>query len=109
MTPQTRKASLSPARRRLLEVLQQVNFGRVESLAIVNGEPVLDPPPRIVREIKFGAENGPRPEISSADFLLKQQVVELLAVLDKMQNGVIDVIEVKHGLPFRAIVTEVAA
>ncbi|MEN6451399.1 MAG: hypothetical protein ABFC96_12980 [Thermoguttaceae bacterium] len=109
MTTQTRKASLSPARRRLLELLQQVNFGRLESLVIADDEPVFDPSPRIVREIKFGSENGPRHEIGAADFNLKSQVIELLAFFDELHNGTIDVLEIKHGLPFRVIVTEVAA
>lgn len=109
MTVQTRKASLSPARRRLLELLQQVNFGRMETLVVANGEPVFNPPPRIVREIKFGGENGPRQELGIADFHLKSQVVDLLAFLDELQNGTIDVLDVKHGLPFRAVVAEVPA
>lgn len=100
------KASLPPARRRLLEVLQQINFGRLESLVIRNGQPILDPMPRKVLEIKFDSENGPRPELGISDFLLKKQVVELFAFFDKSQNGVIDVLEVKHGLPFKMIVTE---
>jgi len=103
------KASLSRPRRRLLELMQQVNFGRIEGLTVRDGEPVLDPPPRVIREIKFGAENGPRPELGSDDFLLKAQVVELFAELDRLRNGTIDTIEVKHGLPFRMIVTEDAA
>ncbi|GIW55529.1 MAG: hypothetical protein KatS3mg082_1933 [Nitrospiraceae bacterium] len=106
MGPNGTKASLSPARRRLLELFQQVNFGRVERLSIQNAEPVLDPPPRIVREIKFGGENGPRPELDAGNFLLKTQVVELFQHLDQLGTGTIDVIEVKHGLPFRMIVTE---
>jgi hypothetical protein len=109
MTHAVTKSSLSPRRRRLLEMLQQVNFGRLESLVIVSGEPVFDPPPRIVREIKFGAENGSRQELGATDFSLKSHVVELLAFFDELQNGVIDVLEVKHGLPFRMIVTEVPA
>lgn len=109
MGPNRTKASLSPARRRLLELFQQVNFGRVEQLPVVNGEPQLDPPPRVVREIKFGGENGPRPELGASDFVLKSQVVELFRCFDQLGNGTIDAIEVKHGLPFRMIVTEVAA
>ena len=103
------KASLSPARRQLLEVLQQINFGRLESLVVRNGEPILDPMPRRVLEIKFDSENGPRPELGITDFLLKRQIIELFAFLDERQDGVIDVLEVKHGLPFRMIVTEVPA
>ncbi len=103
------KASLSPARRSLLELLQRINFARIESLAVRDREPVLDPLPVVIREYKFGGENGHRPELGAADFLLKQQVVELFAFFDQIQNGVIDVLEIKHGLPFRMIVTELPA
>jgi hypothetical protein len=103
------KASLSPARRRLLEACQQIGFGRLEQLVFEEGEPQFLPPPRIVREVKFGGENGPRPELGKADFVLKQQVVELFGHLDRHRTGIIDVLEVKHGLPFRMIVTEAAA
>jgi hypothetical protein len=109
MEPNRTKASLSPARRRLLELFQQVNFGRVEGLPILNGEPQLDPLLRVVREIKFCGENGHRPELDAPDFLLKSQVVELFQHFDQLGTGTIDVIEVKHGLPFRMIVTEAAA
>lgn len=107
--PHLFKKHLSPARVRLLELMQDANFGRIESLRIADGEPVLDPRPALVREHKFGGENGPRPELNSTDFALKQQVVELFAFFDELQNGVIDVLEIKHGLPFRMIVTEVPA
>lgn len=106
MAPHLTKASLSPARRRLLELFQQVNFGRVESLVVRDGEPLFDPPPRVIREIKFGGENGPRPELRSDDFLLKAQVVDLFSHLKRMRNGTIDTIEVKYGLPFRMIVED---
>jgi hypothetical protein len=86
--------------------MQCINFGRLEGLAVHDGEPILDPLPVIVREHKFGGENGPRSELAADDFLLKQQVIELFAFIDELQNGVIDVLEIKHGLPFRMIVTE---
>jgi len=102
------KSSLSPRRRCLLELLQRVNFGRLESLVVADGEPVFDPPPRIVREIKFGGENGPRPEAPIEDFELKAQVVELFRHIDELQDGVIGVLEIKHGLPFRMAVEDAA-
>jgi hypothetical protein len=102
------KASLSPARRRLLESLQQLYFGRIENLVIEDGQPIFDPMPRVVREHKFGGENGPSPKSAAADFLLKAQVVELFALFDELRDGILDVLEVKHGLPFRVFVVEVA-
>jgi hypothetical protein len=102
------KSRLSPARRELVELLQEVNFGRVEGLAVRAGQPVFSPPPRVVREVKFGGDNGPRPERAAGDFELKAQVVDLFAALDRLGDGVVDLIEVKHGLPFKMEVAEPA-
>lgn len=103
------KAALSPARRRLLELMQSIHFGRVENLVVRGGEPSFDPPPRVVREVKFGGDNGPRPELATGDFKLKAQVVELFRELDRLGDGTALVLEVKHGLPFRLLVAEAAA
>ncbi|HOM98863.1 MAG TPA: hypothetical protein PLM33_01270 [Acidobacteriota bacterium] len=106
MSEVTTKASLTPARRRLLELMQEINFGRIEGLAVRGGEPVLDPPPRVVREIKFGGENGPRRELGSDDFALKAQAVEFFAHLSRLGDGTVEILEIKHGLPFRMSVEE---
>ena len=103
------KADLPPAGARLVELMQGINFGRVEGLAVRGGEPVLDPPPRVVREIKFGGDNGPRPEATKQDFALTAQVRELFAQLEAMGDAVICCIEVRHGLPFKMTVEEVTA
>ena len=102
-------SSLPPARRRLVRLMQALTFGRIEGLAISHGDPVLDPPPRVVREVKFGGENGPRPEAAKADFALKAPICELFAQMEAMGDGIIRCIEVKHGLPFKMTVEEDAA
>ncbi len=108
-TRQCSKLHLSCLRSALVELMQKLNHGRIEGLIIRGGEPVLDPSPCRRRTMKFGSENGPRPEIAIEDFVLKVQVVELFDYFDRLQNGIIDVLEVKHGLPFCMIVTEAAA
>ncbi len=100
------KASLSPQRRRLLELMQGINFGRIEELAVRDGEPDFDPPPQVVREIKFGGENGPRREMTVEDFALKSQAAQLFAQLDRLGNGTVLSLEIKHGLPFRMSLKE---
>ncbi len=109
MTGVQSKSSLSPGRKRLLEIMQGLNFGRLESVTLRAGEPCFDPLPSVVREIKFGADNGPRHELRFDDFLLKKQVLEFLAYLDHLGDGTIDLIEIKHGLPFRMILAEKSA
>ena len=98
----TTKQSLSPARRQLVAFFQEWNFARVENLVVRDGEPVLDPRPLVIREYKFGSENGPRPEASLDNFVLKPQVLDLFRVLDEVRDGTIGVIVLKHGLPFSA-------
>lgn len=103
------KGGLSSSRRQLVELMQKINFGRLEGVRVRDAEPILEPLPGVVREIKFGGENGPRPEFQSGDFALKSQVVELFRTLDDLRAGVIDVLEIKYGLPFRMIIREVTA
>lgn len=106
--PQHQKGGLSLSRRRLVELMQHVNFGRLEGVRVYDAEPVLDPQPGIVREIKFGSENGPRPELTADDFALKSQVVEMFDHLDQLRDCHIESLEIKHGLPFRMLIREPA-
>jgi hypothetical protein len=89
---------LSPARRRLLRVMARIGFGEITGLRVRGGEPCFEPPPRAVRVVKLGcaADPGPGPDV---DFALKAQVVELFERLDELGDGVVESIEVRHGLP----------
>ena len=95
----TNKTNLTRLQARLVGIMQRMNFGRIEDLHVLDGEPLFDPPPRIVRSVKLGRENGPRPEAGHPDFALKAEVIELIAHLEAVGDGVIERIEVQHGLP----------
>lgn len=99
------KKALCPARRRLLELIQRYDFCRIENLELRAGEPMFDSA-RIAREIKIGVENGPRPKLEKDDFLLRAPVIELFEHLNRLGDGRIAFIEVRHGLPFRLVVDE---
>jgi len=94
------KSSLSPARKRLVELMQHMHFGRVERLVVRGGEPVFDPGPRVIRKLKMGGRNEPRSEAAAEDFVLRREVIELLEQVQGIGNGCIDRIEIAHGLPF---------
>lgn len=93
------KSSLSEAQGRLVELLQTVNFGRIEGLRVLAGEPTFEPAPRIIRKIKMGGEKGPRREAALPDFRLKHQTSEMLEAIAELGEGEILSIEVRHGLP----------
>lgn len=101
-----RKADLPIPNQQLLELMQRINFGRIENLLIRNGLPVLDGSHRVVRLVKFGSESGPRPEASRGDFALKAQAVDLFRQIAELGDGTIHCLEVKHGLPFLMQVEE---
>ncbi len=99
------KSQLSEARQRLLESMQRITFGRLEGLAVRAGEPVFDPPPRVIREFKPGS-NAKRSEANLSDFALRKELAELFDYFSRVQNVTILSIEVLHGLPFKVTVEE---
>jgi len=99
-------AALPRPRQRLVALMQTINFGRIEDLNVRGGDPVFDGSPRVVHEFKFGGENGPRPEREVGDLMLKNQVGDLFRQVDRLGTATIEVLEVKHGLPFRMFVAD---
>ena len=95
---------LSPARQRLLRLLQSINFGRVEELEIRNGEPVFSPAPRVFVELKLDVKDGPRTESRLERFPLREQVARFFTQIAQLNEGTVEVIEVRHGLPFRMVI-----
>ena len=102
------KQSLSPARRRLLELMQEVHFGRLEALDVRDGEPVLEPSPRVARDIVFGKDNAPHRARRQGDFAIKQQVIELFDLFDQERSLRVERLVIQNGLPVRMTVAGVA-
>ena len=101
------KTQLTPQRQRLIELFQRINYGSIEGLSIAAGQPCFDPKPTILRDIKFGAnENGPRAELAKGNFRLKASLLQLFDLLDEIRDGVLQVVEIKGGLPFRIVLRE---
>jgi hypothetical protein len=101
MSDLTSKSSLTPGQCRLLELMQELNFGRIENLYIQHGGPSFDPGPRVIRKFKIGSsEKGPRPEGLLEDFWLKRPIVEMFELFTRVRTGRVLAMEVKNGLPF---------
>lgn len=91
--------SLSPACKRLVKLMQKLHFGTIPILPVKDGQPVLDPLPRVVRCKKKGGINQARPQAESTDFVLKREVVDLLQDIKAIGSGNVLKIVVAHGLP----------
>ncbi|HYK91478.1 MAG TPA: hypothetical protein VE398_22095 [Acidobacteriota bacterium] len=96
---QLAKSDLSRPRQRLIEIMQRLNWGRIEQLVVRDGEPVLNARTRIIRNVRLGGREAARPELGKDDFLLKAPVIELFEHLDRLGNGRVMKIEIRSGLP----------
>ena len=98
------KSALSNPRQALIELMQEVHFGRLEALAIRDGEPVFEPAPRVLKDIVFGKSNESHIARGKPDFALKEQVVELFRFFDRECAMTIESLVIQHGLPIRMTV-----
>ncbi len=95
---------LSSARQVLVRLLQSINFGYLEHLDVRGGEPVFNPAPTVFVEVKLDTGNEPRPESDLADFELGIEVIRLLEQLDELGDGYVERIDVRYGIPRRALI-----
>ncbi len=99
-------AALTPARKRLVELMQEINYGRIKGLHVQNGEPIFDPPPTVLRLFLFGKDNGPNESRGNDGFALKRKVAELFEVFDRERSLSIQELMIDNGLPIRMTVAD---
>lgn len=80
------KSDLSAPRRRMVELMQELGFGRIETLLVRAGDPVLNPPPRVVREVKLGVESIEDIGYAKGYVFALTNWREVLAGLDALRN-----------------------
>jgi hypothetical protein len=94
------KQMLSEPWKRLVGMMQCVNFGRI-TFFVRSGAPDFTQKVRTVRTVKLPVgDNCPRPEVASADFELRKEVISLRDQVAKAPDGARVTVEVKYGLPF---------
>jgi hypothetical protein len=99
LTPRPSKQHLSPDQRALLQLLQQIRYGRIERLLVRDGEPVLAGA-RWKRTVKIGGDNAPHPCADADDFALRHEVAEFFRLLQQLGDAELTDVEVRNGLPF---------
>ncbi len=98
-----RFSELSPPRQKLVRMCQTVNYGQIQGVVVRDGDPIFELAPVVVIDAKLYRDDGPRPELGLADFELRDDVRRLMARLDQVRNGMIQIIEVRAGLPRRVV------
>jgi len=98
-----RFSQLSPPRQELVRICQTVNYGQIQGVVVRGGDPIFEPAPVVVIDAKLYRDDGPRPELGLADFVLRDDVRRLMANLDSAKDGLIRCIEVRAGMPHRIV------
>jgi hypothetical protein len=98
-----RFSDLSSSRRALVRLCQALNYGEIQDMRVQDGDPIFDPAPVLLVELKLDADETKRQEVELADFELRDEVCRLMARLDELENGTIGCIEVRAGIPRRVI------
>jgi hypothetical protein len=96
-------SELSPPRRALVRLCQALNYGQIQDICVRDGDPVLSPSSAVLVEFKLDADEEQRKEAELVDFELRSEVRRLMFLLDKMKDGRIECIEVRAGIPRRAM------
>ena len=97
-------SDLSAPRQALVRLCQSVDYGQITGLHIRDREPVFSPPPVVLLDVKLDADCGPRQESQLDDFALREEVCRLLQRIDRIENGRLDRIEVRAGIPRRVLI-----
>jgi hypothetical protein len=100
-----RFSQLSASRQALVRLCQDINFGQIQGLHVRDFDPVWDPAPTVLSEIKLDIEEPPRSESELPDFKLSSQIQRLMRRLDQLKDGRIERIEVREGIPRRLVLT----
>jgi hypothetical protein len=98
-----RLSQLSAARQALVRLCQTINRGTIEDLEVRQTEPVFNPPPVVLRDLKLDADEEARPELALQDFALSGEVLRLMRLLDEIEFGSVRHIEVRAGIPRRIL------
>lgn len=94
-------ATLSYEKKLLVKMMNDLNYGQILNLRFKDGEPVLRPPPRLIREVVFGKDNQCNAMSDKSDYALKKQVLQLFEIMEETVNGTIVVLRIQNGLPIR--------
>lgn len=101
----TRFSRLSAGRQALVRLFQSTIFGHIEGLEIRGGEPVFNPAPIVFQEVKLDTVHEPPVRLSDLpDFELREEIIRLMDELDQLRDGIIERIDIRYGIPRRAVI-----
>lgn len=98
-SPDATVGSFSPNLRYVCERAWRLGHGTIRGLHVRAGDPLLDPPPIVIRMFRCDAASTTTHEAVVPDFVVKREHLAFQQKLAAIGNGVIAVIKVHDRLP----------
>jgi hypothetical protein len=80
-----------------------MNFGQIQNLRVHDGDPAFERHHVVLIDEKLDSNESLRPETEVPDFVLPAELVRLFVRFDEMNNGMIERLEVRAGVPRRVV------
>jgi hypothetical protein len=80
-----------------------INYGELRELEVRKGEPVFGSAAVVLADVRLDSDEKTRPEATLVDFNLCQEFRRMVRHLDEIEDGHINRIEVRAGLPRRML------
>lgn len=99
---------LTDAEKKLLTLMSEIGFGRIENLEISCGVIALTPESRKISSASFEhADNIHKASRTDGNFLLTDKHIRFINMLRGIRKGTLHAIQITAGLPVRAEIEEV--
>jgi hypothetical protein len=93
------KNELSPEEKSLLDLMRSIQYGRIFYLKLAEGRIRFLPETERVDDFKLGTQKKSARLDAKDDFELKKEAAEFFRRLREVKNGIVEVVEIKRGLP----------
>lgn len=98
---------LSDAEKKLLTLMSEIGFGRIENLEISCGAVTLTPKSRKISSACFEHTDTPhKASRTDGNFLLTEKHIRFISMLRGISKGTLHAIQITAGLPVRAEIEE---
>ena len=98
---------LTDAEKKLLAMMSEIGFGRIENLEISCGAVSLTPKSRKISSASFEhADNIHKASRTDGNFLLTDKHIRFINMLRGIRKGTLHAIQITAGLPVRAEIEE---
>ncbi|MHB9036383.1 MAG: hypothetical protein ACYC64_06925 [Armatimonadota bacterium] len=100
--------TITKSEQRLLQIIQKLHNGKIEEMAVIDGEPIIDQTTKLVQRVYFVHGAVKRPVLVDHCYHDKHQVVDMLQNIREFCNGVVACLEIRDGLPYEMTTIETA-